>query len=307
MKNKMMRIASVLMVAVILSVCAVSGSFAKYVTSFEGTDSARVAKWGVFFKLEGDGLSVFAPEYEADDTSYAPVFADSSSTVTVLSAKGDNVVAPGTKRESAKVSLTGKPEVAVRLGFNVTELEVPFIKANTVIKDYTKLVLIPSTSNGDGEATETTTAEYGYADYTVKKDYYPILFKLSIYPPKAMSAEQPQEATRGGAEEPKPMEFEFRTLDELKAKMEEDGATVDISPNSDLDGVVFTLSWEWVFPTVETAEEELTAVEVDQPTVRGEAAELTPEEIDILDTYLGNEENLQTVSIALALTATQID
>ena len=42
-KNKMMRIASVLLVAVILTTCAISGTFAKYVTSGNGSDNARVA------------------------------------------------------------------------------------------------------------------------------------------------------------------------------------------------------------------------------------------------------------------------
>ncbi len=46
-KNKMMRIASVLLVAVLLSTCAISGTFAKYVTTFEGTDTAKVATWAV--------------------------------------------------------------------------------------------------------------------------------------------------------------------------------------------------------------------------------------------------------------------
>lgn len=45
-KNKMMRAASGLLVAVLLSTCAISGTFAKYTTSADGTDSARVAKWG---------------------------------------------------------------------------------------------------------------------------------------------------------------------------------------------------------------------------------------------------------------------
>lgn len=44
-KNKMMRIASVLLVAVLMSTCAISGTFAKYVTEATGSDSARVAKW----------------------------------------------------------------------------------------------------------------------------------------------------------------------------------------------------------------------------------------------------------------------
>ena len=45
-KNKMMRIASVLLVAVLLTTCVISGTFAKYTTSTTGTDKARVAYWG---------------------------------------------------------------------------------------------------------------------------------------------------------------------------------------------------------------------------------------------------------------------
>ena len=45
-KNKFMRAASGLLVAVLLTTCVISGTFAKYVTSADGTDSARVARWG---------------------------------------------------------------------------------------------------------------------------------------------------------------------------------------------------------------------------------------------------------------------
>lgn len=44
-KNNMMRIASVLLVAVLLSTCVISGTFAKYTSESTGTDTARVAKW----------------------------------------------------------------------------------------------------------------------------------------------------------------------------------------------------------------------------------------------------------------------
>lgn len=44
-KNKMMRLASFLLVAVLLSTCAISGTFAKYVSTKNSTDTARVAKW----------------------------------------------------------------------------------------------------------------------------------------------------------------------------------------------------------------------------------------------------------------------
>ena len=60
-KNKMMRIASILMVAVLVSTCAVSGTFAKYVTSDSGKDTARVAKWGISILASGD---LFAETYK---------------------------------------------------------------------------------------------------------------------------------------------------------------------------------------------------------------------------------------------------
>lgn len=45
-KNTMMRIASVLLIAVLMTTCVISGTFAKYITSDSGTDAVRVAKWG---------------------------------------------------------------------------------------------------------------------------------------------------------------------------------------------------------------------------------------------------------------------
>ena len=46
-KNKMMRIASVLLVAVLLSTCAISGTFAKYTTTITANDTAKVASFNV--------------------------------------------------------------------------------------------------------------------------------------------------------------------------------------------------------------------------------------------------------------------
>lgn len=45
-KNKAMRLASALLVLTLLTTCAISSTFAKYVTKAEGIDTARVAKWG---------------------------------------------------------------------------------------------------------------------------------------------------------------------------------------------------------------------------------------------------------------------
>ena len=63
-KNKMMRIASVLLVAVLLSTCAISGTFAKYVTQVSGNDSARVARWGI--KSDLTETSTFSAFYYAN-------------------------------------------------------------------------------------------------------------------------------------------------------------------------------------------------------------------------------------------------
>ena len=105
-KNKMMRIASVLLVAVILTTCAISGTFAKYVTSGNGSDTARVAKFGVTVSGTAD---TFKETYAKDNNSFT--LAEN----TVVST--EDVVAPGTSGSMAAFTITGTPEVAVRVDF----------------------------------------------------------------------------------------------------------------------------------------------------------------------------------------------
>ena len=45
-KTKFMRAALLLLVLTLITSCFVGGTFAKYTTSANGSDSARVAKWG---------------------------------------------------------------------------------------------------------------------------------------------------------------------------------------------------------------------------------------------------------------------
>ena len=114
MKNKMMRIASVLLAAVLLSTCAISGTFAKYVTSKESTDTARVAKFGVDLGVIVDGA--FATEYDADVTVTDKNGAAIAKTVVASSTDQDNLVAPGTKGDlMASATIAGTPEVAVNV------------------------------------------------------------------------------------------------------------------------------------------------------------------------------------------------
>ena len=114
-KNKMMRIASVLLVAVLLSTCAISGTFAKYVTTGTASDVARVAKWGVTIsgKVGGDN-EMFTDSYVGVD----------SSTITVqASPAGNAIVAPGTQGTLTAFDIAGQPEVAVVVTY-VANLEL---------------------------------------------------------------------------------------------------------------------------------------------------------------------------------------
>lgn len=113
-KNRMMRLASGLLVAVLLSTCAISGTFAKYITEKESTDTARVAKFGVDLVVTVDGA--FATEYDADVTVTDKDGAAIAKTVVASSTDQDNLVAPGTKGDlMAKAEIKGTPEVAVNV------------------------------------------------------------------------------------------------------------------------------------------------------------------------------------------------
>lgn len=114
-KNKMLRMASALLVLTLLTTCIIGGTFAKYTTSGTATDTARVAKWGVEVKSTGNA---FATEYDTDDTNVKGTIAKSVVTATESGADGKKLVAPGTSGELFKSSITGTPEVAVKVTTN---------------------------------------------------------------------------------------------------------------------------------------------------------------------------------------------
>lgn len=110
--GKTMRVAGLLLALVLVTSCFVGGTFAKYVTSGRGDDSARVAKFGV--KITANGTT-FAKEYATDDESVSGTIAKS-----VVSSDTSKLVAPGTKGNMVSMTLTGTPEVAVRVQYTAT-------------------------------------------------------------------------------------------------------------------------------------------------------------------------------------------
>ena len=112
-KNVLMRSAGLLLVLVLVTSCFVGSTFAKYTVGGTGSDTARVAKFGVNVTASG---TMFAREYATD--------VGSAGTITKSVISTDKVVAPGTKGNMASMTLTGTPEVAVRVSYAVNKFEL---------------------------------------------------------------------------------------------------------------------------------------------------------------------------------------
>ena len=107
-KNRTLRAAVLMLALVLITSCFVGGTFAKYVTSGEAGDNARVAKWGVSITAHATG-DIFAKEYDAI----------AGQDNTVIAGGEYKVIAPGTKKDhAALVTLSGKPEVSVQVTYN---------------------------------------------------------------------------------------------------------------------------------------------------------------------------------------------
>lgn len=172
-KNKMMRFAALLLVAVILTTCAISGTFAKYVTSDYGSDSARVARWGVTITANGD---TFADAYAKESAGNKKVAYATADATVKAGTEGTKVVAPGTKGDMVSMTLDGTPEVAVKVTYKATQFKL----TNWVVdnNDYCPLVFKVGENSfkigdsGINSVTELETAVKNAIE-SYSKEYYP--------------------------------------------------------------------------------------------------------------------------------------
>lgn len=120
-KNKLMRLASGLLVLTLMSTCAISGTYAKYVTTGSAKDAARVANFGVVINASG---TLYSDKYEYSVNTPTTLEAGTTaSTATVAVSSGsDNIVAPGTKSAGNGLSfgVSGTPEVAVTVAAEIS-------------------------------------------------------------------------------------------------------------------------------------------------------------------------------------------
>lgn len=120
-KNRMLRMASALLMLVLLTTSVVGGTFAKYVTTANANDSARVAKWGVTFTT--DTSLMFKKSYIGTDGDAA--------TVKLIAADDKNLVAPGTTGTGFSITNSDtKPEVSYNMTIKLdsTNAKVPTVK-----------------------------------------------------------------------------------------------------------------------------------------------------------------------------------
>ena len=107
-KTKFMRTAIILIVLTLVTSCFVGGTFAKYTTSGNAMDQARVAQFGVTVTGTGE---MFSKTYAPDDTTVTGL------TYSVESNNSNNVIAPGTRGDLGGFTISGTPEVAVKVTY----------------------------------------------------------------------------------------------------------------------------------------------------------------------------------------------
>lgn len=118
-KRKFAVAGAVLLVLAVLVALFAGGTFAKYVTEDDGSDTARVAKWGVVIEgADEEGEEDNGGINDMFDISYTKgdVYAGLTKSVVISGDPDENVLAPGTGKTYEGIKVTGEPEVAVKVG-----------------------------------------------------------------------------------------------------------------------------------------------------------------------------------------------
>jgi hypothetical protein len=198
-KNKMMRLASGLLVTTLLTTSIISGTFAKYTTQDSANDTARVAKWGVTLAVEGD---LYGANYLNGTQSNKNEKTEGTSNISVSGLTGSattNVVAPGTKNDGKGFyfDIQGKPEVSTQINATITTQNI-YLAAGSYgvmvnVKDAvtaenfaalkSKLYTLNSTTYSLVGSSDTYSSDTAYFelqdDVTLTGDYYPVVYTLA--------------------------------------------------------------------------------------------------------------------------------
>lgn len=243
-KNTMMRLASFLLIAVLITTSAISGTYAKYVTQDSASDTARVAKWGIDVQVGG---SLFGKYYEAHSTSGGDVITAAAAD-SVDTSDDTTIVAPGTKNQSDEgftISITGIPEVSyeitatsngnkdIYLGVGKWGVMVEakgLNAASNIVGYYTKDDSNVYTEVTTGTYSSTTTYYELQDAVEVMAPYYPINWAV---------------AHTGNATQV----TETKDLTTIASKMVNGIKTTTTQGANDSAAASYVLTWEWPFHT----------------------------------------------------------
>lgn len=155
--KRLAKVTAALAVLALGTSCFVGGTFAKYTTSGVGGDKARVAKFGV--NVTADNSTMFNTSYSSDSKSY-----NQNTVISTTAIDGtEKVVAPGTSGSLEGVNITGTPEVAVEVGYEVTKLNLKGWMAKASADEEESLyfpVVFTVTVGGNETKVEALTGDY---------------------------------------------------------------------------------------------------------------------------------------------------
>ena len=170
-KNIMMRAASGLAVATLLTTSLISGTFAKYTSSADGSDTARVAKWS--FNVDNTNI--------AQDTTFTfDLFntvkeADTTTAEAHIKNTDGTIIAPGTGGELS-IELENTSEVTAKYAIkfneeNTKQIPIQYSIDGTTWKDDISDLNITGDSNelayADGSKTITINWRWVYEGTTL--------------------------------------------------------------------------------------------------------------------------------------------
>jgi len=152
---KKMTLLTGLVAAVVATAYSVSGTYARYTSTFEGASTARVAKWA---------FSINENDVTANNNFTFDLFktindTDGKDETDVAKGNGENIIAPGTQGEF-EIVLANASEVNAKYSINYTvgninNIPVEFsLDGNTWVSDMTQLNVTDEDINmNGGEAT----------------------------------------------------------------------------------------------------------------------------------------------------------
>lgn len=157
-KNRTMRAAVLMLALTLITSCFVGSTFAKYTTGISGSDTARVAKFGVELTFDS---ALFEKQYSNN----------AGTDVTVLADDSTDVIAPGTNDDAVIFTISGAPEVDVNVSIT--------------LNNGSALKMVTLTAGDDYEDYTTVDASGNPGTFDLAQNYYPVKWTLQKKAPGA--------------------------------------------------------------------------------------------------------------------------